>query len=369
MNGQVENSSNINLLNLFEKHNNFVLPEYLKEAILYSDLIHLNQLNDIKNQEFNHISFIGNYSDLLSISFPNLKNKNMLIEDKLNFVYLDKLGSDNLVEFKPNHTPYSFPCKYVENLESVFDGMVKCNDYYILLNTNNKNLELNVYAYTKGNAMGCNYYFLVLIGKIINALPYKKEEIINFTNKYNLNLSSDFINYLENSLKIFGLEMDKIKRIYYLNLKDELDSLEHNSLLKPFDKLNKNQFDLEEYRKPLLEFWEKMILNEETNEDKFNLQKLRNEINFKTDNFLNGFIKIGTIDNQKFNFSELKQDLVLELYLLLNVSEKDKDLEGTIWIYQLSDPGNCINKDVHYLPITKMLNIGNIKKFTNNKTI
>jgi len=213
--------------------------------------------------------------------------------------------------------------------------------------------------------MDCDYYFLVLIGKIINPLPYKKEEIDNFMNKYNLKLSSDFVNYLENSLKIFGLEMDKIKRIYYLNLGKDLNSSDSNNLLKPFDKLNKNQFDLEEYRKPLLEFWEKMILNEETNEDKNNLLKLRDEIKIKTDNFLNGFMKIGTIDNQKFNFSELNQDLVLELYLLLNVSEEDKDLEGTVWIYQLSDPGNCINKDVHYLPITKMLNIGNIKKFNN----
>jgi len=366
MSVQVDNSSNINLLNLFEKQNGFVLSDYLKETILYSDLIHLNQLNDIKNQEFNHISFIGNYSDLLGKSFPSLKNENTVIESKLNFVYLNKDLSklnESLKEFKPNHTPYSFPYKYVENLESVFDGMVKCNDYYILLNTSDKKLELNVYAYTKGNAMDCDYYFLVLIGKIINPLPYKKEEISNFVNKYNLNLSPTFINYLENSLKIFGLQMDKNKKIYYLNLNFEDTST--TTLQKQFDKRNKNNFDLEEYRKPLLEFWEKTILNEETEEDKINLQKIRDEIKIKTDNFLNGFMKLGTIENQKFNFSELNQDLVLELYLLLNVSEEDKDLEGTIWVYQLSDPGNCINKDIHYLPITKMLNIGKIFDFNN----
>ena len=363
MSVQIDNSSNMNLLNLFEKHNNFVLSDYLKQAILYSNLITLNQLNDIKNQEFNHISFIGNYSDLLGKSFPNLKNENTIVEDKLNFVYLNK--DLNVSEFKPNHTPYSFPCKYVENFESLLSGMVLCNDYYVLINSANKKLELNVYAYTKGHVNDCEYYFLVFIGKIINPLPYKKEEITNFMTKYNLNLSENFINYLENSVKIFGLEMDKIKRIYYLNLNDELDPTVHNSLLKPFNKLNKNQFDLEEYRKPLLQFWEKMILNEETNEDNFNLQKLRNEIKFKTENFLNGFMKIGTIENQKFKFSELNQDLVLELYLLLNVSEEDKDLEGTIWVYQLSDPGNSINKDVHYLPITKMFKIGNISNFNN----
>jgi hypothetical protein len=363
MNVQVDNSSNINFLNLFEKNNNFTISEYLKEAILYSNLIHLNQLNDIKNQEFNHVSFIGNYSDLLGISYPNLKNQNMIIEDKLNYVYLSKNGDNNLVEFKPNHTPFSFPCKYVENLESVFDGMVKCNNYYILLNTSNEKLELNVYAYTKGNAMNSDYYFLVLIGKLISPLPYKNEEVNSFITKYNLNLSPIFIDYLQNSFKIFGLEMDKIKKIYYLNLHNESSSMD--SLRQQFDKKNKSNFDLEEYRKPLLEFWEKSILGEETEEDKNNLNKLRHEIKIKNDNFLNGFMKIGTIDNQKFNFSELNQDLVLELYLLLNVSDADKELEGTIWVYQLSDPGNSSNKDIHYLPITKMLNIGSILKFNN----
>jgi hypothetical protein len=359
MSVQIDNSSNINLINLFEKQNEFALSEYLKESILYSDLIHINQLNDIKNQEYNHISFIGNYSELLGKSFPTLKNQNTVVEDKLNFVYLSK--NINISEFKPIHTPYSFPCKYVENLESVFDGMINYKNYYILLNTNNKKLELNVYTNTKGNSMDCDYYFLVLIGKIVNSLPYKKEEIVNFATKYNLKLSSSFIYYLENSLKIFGLEMDKIKKIYYLNLNGDVNLLKN--LEKTFNKLNKTTFDLEEYRKPLLEFWEKTILNEETEEDKLNLIKLREEINFKTENFLNGFMKIGTIDNQKFNFSELNQDLVLELYLLLNVSEEDKDLEGTIWVYQLSDPGNCVNKDLHYLPITKMTNIGSIKNF------
>ena len=354
---QNENSSNINLISLFEKYNEFVLSDYLKESILYSNLINLNQLNDIKNQEFNHVSFIGEYSDLLGRSFPNLKNENLVIEDKLNFVYLNK--KINQPEFKPNHSPYTFPCKYVENLDSVFNGMVLCKDYYILLNTSNKKIELNAYAYTKGTTKECEYYFLVLIGKIINPLPYKKEEIDNFINKYNLSLSPNLVEYFQNSLKIFGLETDKIRKIYYLNLNCDNNNF---SLQKPFDKLNKNNFDLEKYRKPLLEFWEKTILNEETEEDKNNLKKMREEIKNDTDNFLNGFMKIGTIDNQKFNFSELNQDLVLELYLLLNAPE---DLQGTIWIYQLSDPGNCVNKDIHYLPITKMLNIGNIYKFNN----
>ena len=92
-----------------------------------------------------------------------------------------------------------------------------------------------------------------------------------------------------------------------------------------------------------------------------------NKIELDSNNFLNGFMKIGTIDNQKFNFSELNQDLVLELYLLLNVSaEQKEELEGTLWVYQLSDPGDSNNKDIHYLPIRKMFNLGKIYKLNKN---
>ena len=70
-------------------------------------------------------------------------------------------------------------------------------------------------------------------------------------------------------------------------------------------------------------------------------------------------------ENQKFLFSELNQDLVLELYLLLNVEDKDKEIEGTIWFHQLSDPGNATNKDLNYLPIRKMVKIGKIYEIIN----
>jgi hypothetical protein len=47
-------------------------------------------INAIKNQEFNHSSFIGKYSELLADNEIKLKNKNECVEDKLNFIYLNK---------------------------------------------------------------------------------------------------------------------------------------------------------------------------------------------------------------------------------------------------------------------------------------
>ena len=347
----------------FEKNNNYTLPEFMKQAIRFNELIHVNQLNDIKNQEYNHVSFVGNYTELLKRNFPQLNQENIVIENELNFVYLNKEISET--KFKPIHTPYSFPCKYVDNLTNVFNGMMMINDYYILVNTNDDNLRFNVYTYTKGNTEQGDYYFFVLIGKIINPTAYTKDELSNFLTKHKISLSLELTDHLEKGLKIFFLEIDNIKKMYYLNLNgnDEL----YINLSKPFDKTDYQKFDLESYRKQLLEYWEKDFMKEFTDEDKLSLQGLREKIDLDTSNFLNGFMKIGTIDNQKFNFSELNQDLVLELYLLLNVNEEQKEqLEGTLWVYQLSDPGDSNNKDIHYLPIRKMFNLGKIYKLNKN---
>jgi len=346
----------------FETVNQFQLPSELKEAFVYSDLIHLNQTNDIKNQEFNHISFIGKYSELLADNEIKLKIKNECVEDKLNFIYLNKNIEGN--DFQPVHTPFRFPFKYMENLDDVYNGMIKYKDYYVLLNTSNKDLELNVYAYTKNKIQDIDYIFLVSIGKIINPLPYTEEQVLNFQSKYNLNLSNELKNYLTKSMKTFGLQMNDSKKIYYINLEGNLET----TLSKSFDRTDKLKYDLENYRKPLMAFWEKTILNEMTNEEVLNDESYKNikkEVKEKADNFLNGFMKIGVIENERYKFSELNQDLVIELYLLLNVN--DDELKDTIWVYQLADPGNSNSNDIHYLPIRKMINIGKIYNINNGK--
>jgi hypothetical protein len=348
------------LIETFENKNEYKLSEYIKEGVQMSNLIHLNQINDIKNQEFNHIAFIGNFNEALAQDFPQLKFTNTIIVDELNHVYVnEKL---NIGTFKPNHTPYSFKCSFVKNLDDVFNGMIKIKDYYILLNTNNKNVELNVYAHTKGSTPNCDYIFMVLIGKVINPKPYTLEEVNNFKRNFKLNLSDNLTNYLTLAPKIFGLTVEDKNRLYTINLNGN-SNLYENIQIK-FNRKDFNNFDLEGYRKPLMNFWEKLILNEFSSEDQKAYDSLKEEITNSEKNFLNGFMKIGTIDNQKYLFSELNQDLILELYLLVNIpSELNSILEGTVWVYQLSDPGNCTNKDMNYLPIRKMQNIGKIYNF------
>ena len=108
------------------------------------------------------------------------------------------------------------------------------SDYYILVNTNDDNLRYNVYTYTKGTTEDCDYYFFVLIGKIINPTAYTKDEVGNFLTKYDLSISPELTDHFEKGLKIFFLEIDKIKKIYYLNLNGGDDLYTH--LNKPFDK-------------------------------------------------------------------------------------------------------------------------------------
>ena len=241
---------------------------------------------------------------------------------------------------------------------------------YILLNTNDEKLQNNVYAYHKtySKEKDTNYIFLVLIGKIINPTPYKQEQVLQFETKYNLKLSSEIKTYLQQTLKIFGLEIDKKKQIYYVNLNgtDDLYTNLHKTFnINEFSNIKSFSFDLENYRKPLQNIWEKSILEELNETDLNKHNKIMKELKIKNENFLNGFMKIGTVENQKFLYSELNQDLVLELYVLLNVSEEDKELEGSVWFHQLSDPGNATNKDLNYLPIRKMLHIGKIYQFSN----
>jgi len=351
---EIQNSLNFDLVKGFEQRNNFFLSLDLKEAIAFSENIYMNQLNDIKNQEYNHVSFLGKYTDFLNKEDPKLSMSNTVIEDSLNFVYLDK--QINELEFKPNHTPFKFPWKYVPNLDDTFNGMIKQNDYYIVLNAEDKSKIGNVYASNSNKSPdGVNYIFMVFIGHIFNPKPYKESEIAGFEQKHNLKLSDKLVSHLLNHNKFFGLDIEGNKKIYHLNLNGK-DNL-YKYLSKPFDKNENNKFDLEKYRKPLMDFWEKKLLEEATPEDFAENELVKEQIKVDSENFLNGFMKIGTVENYQFKFSQDKTDLVLEIYLLLN---GPKELEGTVWIYQLSHPLNGILGDSTYLPIRKMMKIGDI---------
>jgi hypothetical protein len=199
---------------------------------------------------------------------------------------------------------------------------------------------------------------MVYIGHIFNPKSYKESEIARFEQKNNLKLSDKLVSHLLNNNKFFGLDIEGNKKLYYLNLNGK-DNL-YKYLSKPFDKNENDKFDLEKYRKPLMDFWEKKLLEEATEEDYAENELVKEQIKVESENFLNGFMKIGTVENYQFKFSQDKTDLVLEIYLLLN---GPKELEGTVWIYQLSHPSNGILGDSTYLPIRKMMKIGDIYKY------
>ena len=343
----------------FEKTNDYSLPPELKIAAQFNNLIHLNQLNDIKNQDFDHICFIGNYTNLFKTTHELLKIPNTVFRNLKNQVFLTK--DLNCDEFKPVHTPYLFPSTFVNSFDEVFCGMVKLDDYYILLNTEDNELQYNIYTMNKNhcNTTDTDYLFFVFIGKIINPAPYTIDEVNQFENRHNLKLSEKIKEYLTKSVKVVTLNMDGYKKIFYLNLLGK-----NENLSKSFDKEIKDSYDLEHYRKPLLKLWQSTILDDELDKITLenNLNKIRTNINAENDIFLNGFIKIGTIENENYKSLTFKDEksntnLVVEVYMLLNSSYEN---QGTLWIYHLNEPGTANITDIHYLPLTRIFKIGTI---------
>jgi len=354
----------LDIINAFEKNNDYCIPSNLKNAAQFNNLIHLNQLNDIKNEDFDHICFIGNYTNLFKDTYELLKIPNTVFRNFKNQVFLTKdLKSD---EFRPVHTAYSFPSKLVNSFDEVFSGMIKFEQYYILLNTENNEVIYNVYTLNKNHCTVTNadYLFFVFIGKIINPAPYTMEEVNAFESKHNLSLSERIKKYLTESFKVLTLKMDGAQKIFYINLLGD-----NEYLSKPFNKEIKESYDLEHYRKPLLKIWQSTILDEEI--DKINLENnlntIRNNIKAENNVFLNGFMKIGTIENENYKsltFTMIKDNkevfntnLVVEIYMLLNTSPEN---QGTLWIYHLNEPGTANITDIHYLPTTRIFKIGSI---------
>ena len=211
----VENSTDY--INIFETKNNYKLPEFLITASRFNDLVHLNQLNDIKNQEFNHICFIGNYSKILKGEYELLKNKNSVFRDLKNQVFLtNDLGKE---EFKPVHTPFSFPCTTVSSFDDVYSGLIIYENYYILVNTDDDNLRYNIYSINKNTCKETksDYLFFVLIGKLINPSPYLLSEVDEFESKYDLKLSEKIKTHLTTQIKPIILNIDGKQKIFYFN--------------------------------------------------------------------------------------------------------------------------------------------------------
>ena len=365
----------------------YKLPVFLQECVLYSDLIHMVQLNDLKNQRFNHITFIGKYSEILTQQNESIYKINEVVKSQVTSIYLEKkIENDNL---RPNHDIYSYKYHLIENNDDVLKGMLKCGmttpkhdsetpesnastlqsdpkgvgEFYILVNTLNEKEKFNVYAYTReksNHVPDCYYQCLVFIGKLINPSPYKIEDIEIFEKINNLCFNDKFKNFLTTQPKICGLTNETGKKIFYINLFGN-----NPKLNKKFTR-KEDKYDIEEFRSQLNKVWENQLLDEnyKSEEDEkyniimHNLEEMNNE-------FFNGFIKIGTIlDNTHMgrntepfkHGSQLTADTIVELYLLLN---SEPDLQGTLWIYELRDDGSGkTNEDINYLPIQSMTKIG-----------
>jgi hypothetical protein len=334
----------------------YQLPLFLQECVLYSDLVHMVQLNDLKNQRFNHITFIGKYSEILTQQNDNIYKMNQVVKSQLTSIYLEKkIENEHL---RPNHSIYGYKYNLIENKDDVLNGMLKCGDFYVLVNTMNEKEKFNVYAYTseKSNHVpDCYYQCLVFIGKIINPAPYKIEDIEIFEKTNNITFNDKFKHFLTTQPKICGLNNETGKKLFYINLFGN-----NPKLNKKFTR-TEEKYDIEEFRPRLNKIWEKQLLDEKYNseeDEEYNiimhqLEELNNE-------FLNGFIKIGTILDETNKGSQLTADTVIELFMLINA---EPELQGTLWIFELKDDGSGkTNDDINYLPIQNMTKIGCVYK-------
>ena len=344
----------------------YQLPNFLQECVSSSDLIHMVQLNDLTNQRFNHITIIGKYSEILSQQNNNIHKTNHVVNSQLTSIYLEKeIEQEHL---RPNHSIYSYKYNIIENNDNVLDGMLKCkstditsetnekgsDDFYILVNTANEKERFNVYAYTKeksNHVPDCYYQCLVFIGKLINPSPYKLEDVENFEITNEIKLNDKFKQFLTTFPKLCILHNDTGKKIFYINLFENNPKLINKFIRK------EDNYDIEEFRPQLNKIWEKQLLDDNyilCDDEEYNsiIHKLEETHN----NFLNGFVKIGTLLDTSNKKSELNVDTVVNLYMLIN---SEPELQGSLWIFELKDDGSGkTNNDINYLPIQSMTKIG-----------
>jgi hypothetical protein len=326
----------------------YELPLMIKESVLFSDFIHMVQLQDIIGQQFNQITFIGNYSKILKEQQNNIYSINKSMKANVTSLFLNKKTDYN--KFRPNHSSIYFDYEVVDDFNHLFDGMIKCNDFYILINTENEDIKYGVYSIAKEkslHALGVEYCCFVFIGKIINPTPYTKNEIELFEKFNTLSLSSKLKEYLLNHPKIYYLNLTK--KLYFINLFGSFPKLSIK-----FDK-NENNFNLEHFRPLLNEMFEKQIIEPDydfsKDESYGNLMK---DLEQETNNFYNGFIKIGTIVDETHKNLNVR----VEIFLLLN---SDETTQGTIWINEnMPDPTDKTEDFINYLPFKDMKKVASL---------
>ena len=327
---------------------NYELPKMMKESVLFSDFVHLVQLQDIVGQQFNQITLIGNYSKILKDQQNNINSVNKHIKANVTSLFLNKKAEYN--KFRPNHTTNYYDYEVVDDFSQLFNGMIKCNDFYILVNTENEDIKYGVYAIAKEKSVhtiGMEYCCFVFIGKIINPTPYTKEEIELFEKFNTVSLSTKVKEYLLNHPKIYYLYLTK--KLYFINLLGNFPklSIKFNN--------NENNYSLEHFRPLLNEMFEKQIIEPDFNFSKDEAyQTLISNLENENNNFYNGFIKIGTIVDETHKNLNVK----VEIYLLLNA---DEEHQGTVWINEnMPDPTEKTNDFINYLPFKDMKKVASL---------
>ena len=318
---------------------NYELPTMLKESVAFSDFVHMVQLQDILENKFNHVTFLGNYSKILKDQPDSIFKMNKHLKEETCTVFLNE--SIHIDKFRPNHTTNYYKYEVCNDFSELYNGMLKCNDFYILTNTENENLKYNVYAVSEATSVHTpvKYCCFVFIGKIINPAPYTKDEVEIFEKLNNLNLSSKMKDYLTTKPKVYFSKITN--KLYFVNLFGKFTNLN-----KKFSRTDDN-YDVEHFRPLLNEVYETQLLDESYDATKdSNYQKIMDDLKCELDHFYDGFIKLGSILNDE------KQNALVELYLLLNVDEHN---EGTIWINEnLPDPTGKDDNFINYLPVKNM---------------
>jgi len=324
-------------------NSNLQLPKYLQDSILFSDNIHMVQLTDIFGKKFNHLTFIGKYSEIINKQEDFMCKENKVITSKALLLFLEEKIDDTTV--KPNHSIFYYTYDVV-NFNEILYGMIKCNDYYILVNTKDESLKYNVYATTKDKTKsGIEYYCLAFIGKIVNPAPYIADEIDLFEQINNIKLSEKLKTHLTKNPKICGINNENIRKLFYVNIFDQMKVNIKST------KVHLDSFDLEYFRKPLNEIMNKTMTDKNYNykEDE-NYNKLIQAYDIEHNNLKNGFIEIGVILDETHKNKENGFDTQIKLYMAVNC---DEDYQGTLWVNNFED-------SIDYIPKQNMLKIGSI---------
>lgn len=321
------------------KEINYELPTLLKESVEFSDFIHMVQLQDILENKYNHITFIGNYSTILKNQNESIYKMNKhLTEDTCCLFLNEKTQVD---KFRPNHTKNYYKYQTCDDFSQLYNGMLKCNDFYILTNTDNENLKYNVYAVTEATSVHSpvKYCCFVFIGKVINPAPYTRDQVEIFEKLNNLSLSVKVKEYLTAKPKVYYSKITN--KLYFINLFGNFPNL-----MNKFSRTEES-YDVEHFRPLLNELYENQLLDESYDCEKdTNYQKIMDDLKSELNHFYDGFIKLGTILHDE------KENTLVDYYLLLN---SDEDNQGTIWINEnLPDPNGKDDNFINFLPVKNM---------------